>query len=345
MPSHSAWEGRVFTRTRSLFSHHFMRVFFNCLWIVALNSSLAIAAETEQLPSDVDKFVVRTTNPDNKEVPFYVRKPPGYAPGAAGKNWRVLFICPALNGDGLETITTTSLIKTATQENWFVVVPTFKGHGNESQDRKLSYYYPEKWSGKAVLEALELIKKKYPIVTDGMFMRGVSGGAQFVHRFAIWAPERVAAVVVNSSSWFEEPNAKSKQVAWLVTVGDSDPAYDETLKFVNSLREAGALPLFRSYIGMSHQVEDGGMAKINAAFLKFYDVKTREKLGVRKSLAAPAPGAIQPPMPAAAMPYVGDAQDWRYFKNTPEAAGDIPEDSRIYLASEEIARVWGEGEE
>jgi hypothetical protein len=60
----------------------------------------------------------------------------------------------------------------------------------------------------------------------------------------------VTAVAINSSSWFDEPNAKCNQVAWLVTIGESDASFTNTPEFVDQLRELGAAPLFRSYLGM-----------------------------------------------------------------------------------------------
>jgi poly(3-hydroxybutyrate) depolymerase len=95
-----------------------------------------------------------------------------------------------------------------------------------------------------VVDALETVAKKYPIDPTRIFMQGLSGGAQFVHCFAIWAPERVTAVAINSSSWFDEPNAKCNQVAWLVTIGESDASFTNTLEFVDQLREVGAAPAF-----------------------------------------------------------------------------------------------------
>jgi hypothetical protein len=67
-------------------------------------------------------------------------------------------------------------------------------------DRNLSYYYPKTFSGKAVLEALDLIEK---ISTTGLLLHRLSLGAQSVHRFAIRAPETAVAVhgSVNPTNW------------------------------------------------------------------------------------------------------------------------------------------------
>ncbi len=84
------------------------------------------------------------------------------------------------------------------------------------------------------------------------------------------------------------------------------------------------------------------MSKLTAEFLRFYDELIRPKLGTRRGLGVTK---IETPLPARAMPYVGDAQDWRFYKNTPAAVEDLVEDSRVYLPSEAIAKLWGQPEE
>jgi hypothetical protein len=296
------------------------------------------------MPPNVERLVVRTSSRENREVPFYLRRPAGYVRGqASSQTHRVLLMCPYLNQDGLALLQPPSpFLDVADERGWFIVVPTFHTRPEDVRNRDLCYYYPEKFSGKAVLDALDMIRKKYPVDTERLFLQGYSGGAQFVHRFAIWAPDRVAAVAVNSSSWFDQPKEKSKQTAWLVTIGDSDPAYENSLAFVDKLRGIGALPVLRSYIAVEHWTADGGGVKpLDCAFFTFYDDVTKTMLGKPKPLLATKPA---PMIAANAMPYVGDAQDWRYYKNTTDAAQEIPAESRVYLPSEGMARLWGEAE-
>jgi poly(3-hydroxybutyrate) depolymerase len=314
-------------------------------WIAVSGLSRAQQAEPSgtpyTIPRNVEVFTVKTVSPENREVPFYLRWPEGYMAGPIKHPYRVLFICPHYNQDGRALLHhETALLKLADQKSWFVVVPTFKNKG-DVRDRKTCYYYPEKWSGKAVIEALEGIKRKYPVDTERLLMQGLSGGGQFVHRFAIWAPERVTGVAINSSSWFDQPNDRTAQVAWLVTIGDSDPSYENTLTFLDQLRRMGALPLFRSYAAMVHE-GNPAVSRLNAEFLTFYDELTRRALGTRRPFGVTK---VEPPLSAPAMPFVGDAQNWRFVKNAPGAAEDIPEDSRIYLPSENLARLWGKQEE
>jgi len=298
--------------------------------------------QQEVLPDGVEKFVVPTKSKENAEVPFYVRIPAGYRQHPESKSYRVLLSCPVVNGDGLKNLTANSEFPAVADERgWFIVSPTFKQTGAETRDRKLSYYYPETFSGKAVLDALDLIQKKYPIATDGLLLHGFSGGAQFVHRFAIWMPDRVVAVVVNSSSWFDDPSEKSQQIGWLVTIGESDPSYENTLMFVQKLKQAGALPVLRSYLAMTHE-RGAKVPALDTEFLKFYDDLTRDKLSAKRSFFSPKP---QPMIPASRMPFVADTQKWRYYKSTSDAAKEIPEEERIYLPSETIAKLWGTAEE
>ena len=193
-----------------------------------------------------------------------------------------------------------------------------------------------------MLEALETVSKKYPVDPERLLMQGLSGGAQFVHRFAMWAPERVTAVAINSSSWFDAPNARCNQVAWLVTIGESDESYDASLEVVDRLRTVGAAPVFRSYLGMVHE-GSAAVDKLDMEFLKFYDDFTKASLGKRRTYQTPAAERLS--LAGEKMPYVGDGQDWKYFPNGIEAREAIAEDSRIYLPSEGIAKLWGQKEE
>jgi predicted esterase len=295
------------------------------------------------LPDGVEVITVKTRSPENKEVPYYLRVPKGFQPGARGKAYRLLFLCPFFNGDGLRLIRDCqNWQQIADQRQWFIMTCTFKQNGAEVQDRRTSYYYPEGFSGKATLEALAQVAKKYPVDTERLFLHGFSGGAQFVHRFAMWAPERVTAVAVNSASWFDAPGAKCNQVAWLVTVGESDDAYNNSLELVDRLRAVGAAPLFRSYIGMLHESSGKAGDLLNQAFFRFYDDLTGKDLGKKRTALTPMEERLA--MKGEKMPCVGDSQDWKFGKNTADSRENIAEDSRIFLPSEEIAKIWGQHE-
>ena len=292
------------------------------------------------------KFFVRTSSPENGETPFYVRLPTGYGTNSSRKLYRVLLFIPVVNGVGRLTdrdpvgnITRESgLFPLADQQGWFIVSPAFHQGKNEAHNRALSYYYPETFSGQAILNGLDAVQRKYPVATTGLLIFGDSGGAQLAHRFALWAADRVTAAVVNSSSWLDEPKATSRQVAWLLTVGEEDPAYNNMAAFVAQLREQGALPVFRSFAGVDH-TRSRNSTPLELEFLKYYDDVTRPRLTAR-----PMPPAANPfpPVTAAGMPYVGDAQDWNYYPNTPPNAANIPDESKVYngLPTRPVAEAW-----
>ena len=333
------------------------------------------------------------------EVTFYLRRPAkiiGQEPA------RIVFICPDAIASGRMVIGSNAFGDIADERGWYLLSASFQpenalggvnttgtaaasgsaaaavSNGNRSALGMVKpsslpvnsmptpiapYGDAAGYSGKALQAALEQAKQKYSIATDTLFLQGYGTGAQFVHRFAIWQPERVAAVAVNSSSWFDDPNPKSAQVAWLVTIGEADPSCENSVDFLDKLRANGALPLFRSYIGMVHE----GSSKVdefNIIFLKFYDDATRAKLAARPMAAAfvrpaatpvlsdfakkfqpkatptPAFAPTSPLIPPASMPLVGDMKDWKIYKNEPQALQGINPDNLIYLPSPEIARMW-----
>jgi hypothetical protein len=82
---------------------------------------------------------------------------------------------------------------------------------------------------------------------------------------------------------------------------------------------------------------------MNAAFLTFYDKLTAGNLGKPISLKDKQRTSMV--LTAKEMPFVGDSQDWRYYPNSAENHNKIVEESRIYLPSEEIAKLWGQQED
>jgi predicted esterase len=318
-------------------------------WIVSVLIGSAQSPEVPPvpppLPEGVEVFTIRTDAELNRRIPFYVRVPKNYQPGLRGKTYRMLFLCPVLNHDGLEHMNNSaSWYKIADERQWFVMTCTFTQKVEDAHNRRFSYYYPDtSFSGKAMLEALDQVSKKYPIDTERLLMQGLSGGGQFVHRFAMWAPERVSAVAVNSCSWFDKPSKGCNQVAWFVTVGESDGAYNNSLEVVDQLKAVGAFPLFRSYPGLSHEI-NSEVITLNMNFLQFYDDHTKKDLGEKRPSFISEKERLS--LQGDKMPFVGDSQDWKYWPNTAYAREGIAKESMIYLPNEEVAKVWGvKGEE
>jgi len=94
-----------------------MKTVLRTLLLLPMLSSLCAAKPAQHsvasLPANVEVIRIPTSSPENLEVPFYVRPPLGYDPtnpATRGKVYRILFICPILNGDGINVITKHSQI-------------------------------------------------------------------------------------------------------------------------------------------------------------------------------------------------------------------------------------------
>jgi poly(3-hydroxybutyrate) depolymerase len=60
---------------------------------------------------------------------------------------------------------------------------------------------------RALEEAVAEVGRITGARTDRVFLFGYSGGAQFVHRFVMAHPDRVASAAVSSAGWYTFPNA------------------------------------------------------------------------------------------------------------------------------------------
>ena len=298
----------------------------------------------EVLPERVSEFIVKTRAEKNEEIPFFIRTPKGFDPKDR-RSRRLLFLCPYIGQTGINRLNQCgAFLDLADERGWFVMTCTFTHPAEWARARKRSFYYPEGFSGKAVLDAIESVARKVPIDTERILLQGLSAGAQFVHRFAMWAPGRVSAVAINSSSWYDSPGKGCDQVAWMVIIGESESTYDASLRVTQELRDVGAAPLFYPYAGEAHQGGGEAVEKLTLEWLKFQDDRSKGQLGRKKtSLDRPDQRLA---MQAKEMPYVGDMQILTYKENTPANVADLPEDGTVFLPSKEVAELWGtyEGE-
>lgn len=288
----------------------------------------------EVVPKGIDVITIKTSSQENAEVPFYLRPPAGFKPSAQVHRLVVLF--PFVPESGLRAIARNkSLTTLADKRGWFIISPTFHvDFKKDSRDRDKAFYYPERWSGKAVLDAVAEVEKKYPVDGSRLFIQGLSGGAQIAHRLGLWCPDRVTAVVVNSSGWFDEPGPAASQVAWAITVGESDRIMPDSIAFAENLKAQGALPLLKTFIGMFH--EDYPLAnEICGAFLEHMDDVTKAELGKTRTTAVKS--AYNE---VSHHPFVGDARD-NWFLDS-QSENNIPPEKRFFLPTPEIAILWGE---
>lgn len=86
---------------------------------------------------------------------------------------------------------------------------------------KESYQFPKVWSGKALLEILDLVAKEYPINPQELYFFGISAGAQYAIRFAQMRPDISKAVTAHAAGGFDEPEGYIP-TKFLLTVGNLD---------------------------------------------------------------------------------------------------------------------------
>ncbi len=228
----------------------------------------------------------------------------------------VLVLVPGYNGKG-EQMLDAHWRAFAEKENLVLLAPTFHAEGNENNMGK-GYYYPEQGSGEVMEKALSELKRRAKVDTEKVLFFGFSAGAHYVHRFALWKPQRVEAFVAYSAGWWSEPSLSLKKVPALIMCGEKDERYGATLDFFKKGQKLGCPWLWRSYKNTGHELTPPvrDMAEV---FLAHY--LKEEPRG----------------MPTSVVRY-GDIQT---FKSVSLAEREtIPAELRIELPSKAVADVW-----
>jgi len=188
-------------------------------------------------------------------------------------------------------------------------------------DRKQCYYYPESGSMEWLAGEIDRLAKRNGLREKRLLMSGVSGGAHFVHRFALWNPDRVTALAAYSAAWWDEPASAIKKIPMLIMCGEEDERYEPSIMFYRKASLMGCPVLWRSFSNLGHEM-DQRVIRLAQTFLKEF---VRE----RKST----------------QPWVGDIQEWKaYPKDHPEARR-IPLEYRVAIPSETVAKVWEHADE
>ncbi len=273
------------------------------------------------------KYVtVKTHSKLNRRVKIYYRVPSDYQ--KKGKNrYRVLVMFGGRNSDGKYRTTNHAWQKWADRYNIFLVAPTFKDD---------EYWYPEKWSGRALLKGLKLIKKQYRINDTRLLYYGYSGGAQCSNLFPAWRPELCLAWVSHASGVWHQPSGRMSGIPGLVTCGDADfRRYILSRDFVAKARQKGELIIWKSYPNHPHDVPPNSL-KLARDFLAYHHQRNMGDLlygiGHRAVFRRPKPK------------YIGDDQEGRFWKADSIYVKYIDKEDRVELFSKTIALDWGKAE-
>ena len=189
---------------------------------------------------EITSFNIPTKAPQNKTVKMVLRIPTGFSPKDA-KNYRIMVLFGGRNWPGDKTIKAYNFVKMADEHNIFLLSPSFKND---------SYWEPKKWSGKALLQAINRIKNKYKINPNSQVLYfGYSAGAQCAALFYRWKPKIVKAWGAYACGvWFWPKKQVKNAVPAIITCGEDDmQRYLLSKRFVRTAREHGYSIIWRSY--------------------------------------------------------------------------------------------------
>jgi hypothetical protein len=104
----------------------------------------------------------------------------------------VLVLVPGLSGR-ITRVNPATWGKAARDNGWIILSPHFIFDERNWETAK-SYQFPELWSGRALLDIMKDFSRRQHLTLGRSYLHGVSAGAQFVVRFALWRPDLCLAV-------------------------------------------------------------------------------------------------------------------------------------------------------
>ena len=278
----------------------------------------------QNLPAQqVEVLSVKTFAKENPVATFRCRAPAKYQIDSEAK-YRILVYFGGRNTTGEGEIKSRTWTDWCDRNGIFLIVPSYKND---------NYWEPQKWSGRALLEAIAQLKKKYPnICDDKLLFYGYSAGAQCSNLFPAWMPEKSRAYVSHACGVFHKPNERMKNVAGLLTCGDADrQRLIINRRFIEHYRKLGVNILWKSFPNHPHDVPQGS-TYLAQAFLEYY-----HKLYVCDL------DSLKPrPKESAKTMFAGDDIDGVVYPIDAPSAKQIYEEDKVYFTSKELAGAWAE---
>ena len=259
--------------------------------------------------SSAQCVIVRTKAPHNLEAKIWYHVPAKY--DAKRKTpYPVLVYFGGRNCSGeKEASGKLGWSNWADENDAFLVCPGFKDD---------DYWEPEGWSGRALFDALLLIKREYKIDDAKILYYGYSAGSQAANLFPAWRPQRCRAWVSHACGVFHEPKVTMRGVPGLVTCGDVDTArYIISRAFVEKARRKGVDVIWKSFPNHPHDVPPDSL-RLARAFLSHCI------LGKKGGEA-----------------FIGDDQDDLFYTAKSAEAEFVNPVDRVSLPSRTIAEAWG----
>ena len=218
---------------------------------------------------EITTFCIPTNAPQNKIVKMVLRIPADFSPRDA-KNYRVMVLFGGRNWQGEKTIKAYDFVKLADKHKLFLLSPSFKND---------EYWKPEKWSGKALLQAINKIKNNYKInINSQVLYFGYSAGAQCASLFYHWKPEIVKAWGAYACGvWFWPKKQVTNAAPAIITCGEDDiQRYLLSKRFVRTAREHGYSIIWRSY-PVGHGLSPKALALTRSFFASVLSGQSKTK--------------------------------------------------------------------
>jgi hypothetical protein len=146
----------------------------------------------------------------------------------------VLVLSPGCNGNGKYLLEDPDWRRFAETHSLSIIGLSFASDEEKLRNGR-GYYYPEKGSGRLLLDGIsKLFGGEMPIL-----LYGFSGGAHFTSRFVEWKPERVISWCAYSAGWWDEPRQSSVMPPGIVACGEDDERLGSALSYFKQGRKLG----------------------------------------------------------------------------------------------------------
>jgi hypothetical protein len=208
---------------------------------------------------------------------------------------------------------------------------------NEAELERKFTAFGEEWRS-----GIKKVCSEFKLEDSGMLLYGVSRGAQFSHQISMRYPKQFLAVHTHIGSRYTVPITKeAKDTLWLVTTGEVDGGYADSLDFYQRGMKEKLPMLFKAGPSLGH-ASRRDIDTLSVAFFSYVlDLRktcVERKAKDRHSNDTPASLFAQH---LSSAPYFGDSINHEIVMASEAANWWVPELQRMALPTEPIAKAWG----
>ncbi|QIF02450.1 hypothetical protein [Roseimicrobium sp. ORNL1] len=318
--------------------------------ILGMWKELRQATEATPLPV-IAKRAYKTKIPEVPELKLFVRIPGTLAKGQKPNG--ILCFCTWQQEDTslVNRLKSTDdyLVKLADRQGLAMVTwntadllsPKVKIYNltpeNEADLEKKFTAFGEEWRN-----GIKKVCSEFKLEDSGMLLYGVSRGARFAHQISMRYPTQFLAVHTHIGNLYNVPITKeARNTLWLVTTGEVDGGYSQSLDFYQRGMKEKLPMLFKAGPSLGH-ASRRDIDTLSVAFFSYaLDLRkicAEHKAKDRHSNDTPASLFAQH---LSSAPYFGDSINHEIVAAAEAANWWVPELQRMALPTEPIAKAWG----